>query len=154
MDFQLRRHMFENLRDVFTDAIFGASAAIADLLFGRQIQFVPMVRQAGEIKFSATATTSMARNLLTCFGRSNICDIVRRRQIEQVPLAFPFDNAFTPPSMYPTFVPSEFFEFRSEFLLEFCVRVRRRIQHTVQFGDLLPRFFSLSFKLNGLLVGS
>lgn len=163
MDFQLRGHVFENLRDIFTDAVLGAPAAIADFLFGRQIQFVSVVRETGEVEFP-TAATSMPGNLLTrLLGVSNRgnFDIARRRQIEQVPLAFPIDNSLTPPSVHPAFVPGEFFKLRGEFLLQFCMRVRRRIQDAVQFGDLplrfgdtLRRFCCLSFKLNGLPVGS
>ena len=45
MNFQLGWNMFEYLRYVFANAILSTPTATADLLFGRQVQFVSMVWQ-------------------------------------------------------------------------------------------------------------
>ena len=108
--FQLRRYVFENLRHVFADAVLRTPAATAGLVFGRDIQFVPVVRETGKIKLAAT-TTSMSGDLLTrLFTRGGNFRLLGRSQIKQMLLPFALDDAFAPATMNPTLVPGEFLQ--------------------------------------------
>ena len=119
MHFQLRRHVFENRRHVFADAVLRTPAATTRLLCLWQVQFVPMVRQTGKIELAAT-TASMSGNLLTrLFTRGGKFRLVGRSQIKQMLLPFALDDAFAPAAMNPALVPSEFIQRRGVLFSQF-----------------------------------
>ena len=89
------------------------------------------------------------------------CQLVGRcLQIEQVTLPG-LRETFSTSAKYPTLVQSEFVQRGGMLLLQFLVRGRSLIQHTVKFRYLLLRLGGASFsrrslllQLGGLLKGS
>jgi hypothetical protein len=113
--------VFEDRRHVFANAVLRTSAATTGLLCLWQIQFVPMVRQAGKVELTPTAA-GMSGNLLTSFlERSRNFRFLGMSQIKQMLLAFALNDAFAPAAMNPAFVPGKFLNRGCVLLLKFLV---------------------------------
>jgi hypothetical protein len=98
---------------------------------------MPVVRQAGKIKFTLMSAR-LSGDLLTRLldGEGNF-RITRRSQIKQMLLTFALDDAFAATAMNPAIVPGEFFQRRSVRLPKLLERSRRCIQDAVEFCDTL-----------------
>ncbi len=142
VDLQLGGNVFQHSGHVFADAVLDAPA-MAALLFRRQVVFVTMVRQTGQIEFALlTATTRMGRDLLPGFrGRDGEgrFRLGRRRPFKQMSLTGAFGDALPATTVDPTLVPRQFLQRRGVLVPQFLERGRRFVQHPAEFRDLVLR---------------